>query len=81
MEKSETFTNKEYSENILLLGKVVFGAFIAFFMEVSEVMVVAYTSSLTLSIAGIGKVNTVTDFKYLIQLNMIQMAHHLSCRI
>lgn len=62
MEKSETFTNKEYSENILLLGKVVFGAFIAFFMEVSEVMVVAYTSSLTLSIAGIGKVNTVTDF-------------------
>ncbi|CAH1992419.1 unnamed protein product [Acanthoscelides obtectus] len=35
--------------------KVLLGAFIAFFMEFSEVTVVTYTSSLTLGIAGIFK--------------------------
>lgn len=36
--------------------KILLGAFIAFFMELCEVLVVGYTSSLTLSIAGIVKV-------------------------
>lgn len=36
--------------------KVILGALIAFFMEVCEVLVVGYTSSLTLSVAGIVKV-------------------------
>lgn len=39
------------------LFKISVGAFIAFLMELSEVMVVTYTSSLTLSIAGIFKVS------------------------
>lgn len=38
-----------------LIIKVLIGAFIAFFMEATEVMVVTYTSSLTLSVAGIFK--------------------------
>ncbi|XP_017779040.1 PREDICTED: solute carrier family 35 member C2 [Nicrophorus vespilloides] len=46
---------KDSSELNLLIIKVLIGACIAFFMELSEVMVVTYTSSLTLSIAGIFK--------------------------
>ncbi|XP_057668235.1 solute carrier family 35 member C2 [Diorhabda carinulata] len=42
--------------------KVLLGAFLAFFMEFSEVTVVTYTSSLTLAIAGI--------FKEIVQLVM-----------
>nr|CAI5867897.1 unnamed protein product [Callosobruchus analis] len=40
---------------IRLSSKVLLGAFIAFFMEFSEVTVVTYTSGLTLGIAGIFK--------------------------
>jgi len=36
-------------------GRVMFGAVIAFFMEVSEYLVVCYTSSLTFSISGVAK--------------------------
>lgn len=39
-----------------LVLKILLGAFIAFFMEFSEVTVVTYTSSLTLAVAGIFKV-------------------------
>lgn len=39
-----------------LLIKITIGAFIAFAMEISEFMVLSYTSSLTLAIAGIFKV-------------------------
>jgi solute carrier family 35 protein C2 len=38
-----------------IMSKILLGAFIAFFMEMCEVLVVGYTSSLTLSIAGIVK--------------------------
>ncbi|XP_060535144.1 solute carrier family 35 member C2 isoform X2 [Cylas formicarius] len=47
------FTNS--SEFAILALKVLLGALIAFFMELSEVMLVTYTSSLTLAIAGIFK--------------------------
>lgn len=36
--------------------KITIGAFIAFAMEISEFLVLSYTSSLTLSVAGIFKV-------------------------
>lgn len=39
------------------LFKISVGALIAFLMEFTEVMVVTYTSSLTLSIAGVFKVS------------------------
>ncbi|KRT81055.1 hypothetical protein AMK59_5179, partial [Oryctes borbonicus] len=55
IEKSALFSTEDYEAYLLLLIKVLVGAFIAFFMEISEVLVVTYTSSLTLSIAGIGK--------------------------
>ncbi|GJQ76924.1 hypothetical protein Trydic_g15122 [Trypoxylus dichotomus] len=55
IEKSALFSSDEYEAYLFLLFKVLVGAFIAFFMEISEVLVVTYTSSLTLSIAGIGK--------------------------
>lgn len=41
--------------------QVLFGAFIAFFMEITEVLVVTYTSSLTLSVAGIFKVSQLSN--------------------
>lgn len=42
---------------IMLIGtKITMGAFIAFAMEISEFLVISYTSSLTLSILGIFKV-------------------------
>lgn len=50
-------------EMLYMSLKILVGAFIAFFMEVSEVMVVTYTSSLTLSIAGIFKVNKINKGK------------------
>lgn len=43
--------------------KVLLGAFIAFFMEFSEVTLVTYTSSLTLAIAGIFKASRFIDLK------------------
>lgn len=47
--------SKDPSVLAYLIVKVLIGAFIAFFMEATEVMVVTYTSSLTLSVAGIFK--------------------------
>lgn len=38
------------------MGKVMLGAIIAFFMELTEYLLVSYTSSLTLSVSGIVKV-------------------------
>ena len=39
-----------------ILGEVLIGAIIAFFMELTEYLLVSYTSSLTLSVSGIIKV-------------------------
>lgn len=47
--------------------KVSVGATIAFAMEISEFLVVTYTSSLTLSIAGIFKVRTNVNFCYYVK--------------
>ncbi|CAH0546770.1 unnamed protein product [Brassicogethes aeneus] len=45
----------DYAVFVTFIMRILFGAFIAFFMEFSEVTLVTYTSSLTLSIAGIFK--------------------------
>ncbi|KAI4471890.1 solute carrier family 35 [Holotrichia oblita] len=55
MEQMHVFSSQNLESYFTLFAKVLVGAFIAFFMEVAEVLVVTYTSSLTLSIAGIGK--------------------------
>lgn len=52
----QLFRFSNFSDFFAMSLKICVGAFIAFFMEMSEVMVVTYTSSLTLSIAGIFKV-------------------------
>lgn len=49
------FDMKPYDLFMLWL-KISIGAFLAFFMEISEFLVLAHTSSLTLSVAGIFKV-------------------------
>ena len=46
----------EPSELFILWLKISIGAFLAFFMEISEFLVLSHTSSLTLSVAGIFKV-------------------------
>lgn len=55
----QIFGFMELNVFVILSLKVLLGAFIAFFMEVSEVTLVTYTSSLTLAIAGIFKVTFV----------------------
>lgn len=45
------------TEGIILAIKITAGAFLAFAMEVSEFLLLSHTSSLTLSISGIFKVN------------------------
>ena len=55
-ENIKIFPSADNTEYALLFVKVLVGAIIAFFMEMSEVMVVTYTSSLSLSVAGIFKV-------------------------
>jgi len=50
------FRSVEFSDAILNIGWILIGAFLAFFLESSEYLVVTYTSSLTLSISGIFKV-------------------------
>ena len=40
------------------IGKVLGGAVIAFFMELTEYLLVSFTSSLTLSVSGIIKVTS-----------------------
>lgn len=62
--------DSEYVIFLNLMGKTVLGAFIAFFMELSEVLVVTYTSSLTLSIAGIFKVHKIYYVVEIIIINM-----------
>jgi solute carrier family 35 protein C2 len=42
---------------VITLLQIIAGAVLAFCMEVAEFMVVTHTSSLTLSVAGIFKVN------------------------
>ncbi|XP_050301249.1 solute carrier family 35 member C2 [Anthonomus grandis grandis] len=51
----QVFGFMELHKFLTLSLKVLLGAFIAFFMEFSEVTLVTYTSSLTLAIAGIFK--------------------------
>lgn len=45
-------------EFVVLAAEITIGGFIAFAMELSEFLLLSYTSSLTLSIAGIFKVNS-----------------------
>lgn len=45
----------EYYELFILWVKISIGAFLAFFMEISEFLVLSQTSSLTLSVSGIFK--------------------------
>ena len=45
-----------YEQIFVVVMKITVGALIAFIMEVSEFLVLSYTSSLTLSVAGIFKV-------------------------
>lgn len=47
----------------VVLGEVLVGAVIAFFMELTEYLLVSYTSSLTLSVSGIVKV-----YRFLVML-------------
>ncbi|XP_064096958.1 solute carrier family 35 member C2-like isoform X1 [Macrobrachium nipponense] len=49
------FRFKVSSEAMYMWGRVMFGAVLAFCMEVSEYLVVCYTSSLTFSISGVAK--------------------------
>ncbi|XP_064544601.1 solute carrier family 35 member C2 [Drosophila montana] len=51
----ENLHNVSEADVIWTLARITLGAFIAFFMEVSEFLVLCKTSSLTLSIAGIFK--------------------------
>lgn len=56
---SETFSMESAEEKAAFLyamNAILLGAIMAFFMEVAEYLVVTYTSSLTLSVAGIFKV-------------------------
>lgn len=48
-----------YDKTVYALLKISFGAVLAFFMEISEFLVLSWTSSLTLSIAGIFKVSCI----------------------
>lgn len=49
------FLELEYYEILILWIKISIGAFLAFFMEISEFLVLSQTSSLTLSVSGIFK--------------------------
>ncbi|KAK8718767.1 hypothetical protein OTU49_014486 [Cherax quadricarinatus] len=49
------FRFTDTNDTLYMWGRVMFGAVLAFFMEVSEYLVVCYTSSLTFSIAGVAK--------------------------
>ena len=51
------FRNDDILEIFSNLQWIMLGAFIAFFLESSEFLVVTFTSSLTLSVSGIFKVN------------------------
>lgn len=51
----QLFLSDGYNTFLYVLFKIVAGAFVAFFMEIGEMLLVTYTSSLTLSVAGIFK--------------------------
>ena len=55
----DVFRSNEINRVMSVLGEVLLGATIAFFMELTEYLLVSYTSSLTLSVSGIVKVNRI----------------------
>jgi len=73
-------TMQEKAEFLNAANSILIGALMAFFMEVAEYLVISYTSSLTLSVAGIFKVrNPAKNIKYSwisIVHNNIFMPHH-----
>lgn len=80
----ESFQSADHSVLIYLIFKILLGAVIAFFMEVTEVMVVTYTSSLTLSIAGIFKVGLTVhlyDTSYSILINTSLSRLHIQANL
>jgi len=54
------------SSILLTTSEVIAGAILAFSMEVTEFLVITYTSSLTLSISGIFKVKVLVNSKIFI---------------
>ena len=52
----DVFRFSEIQHLLQVFGEVLVGAIIAFFMELTEYLLVSYTSSLTLSVSGIIKV-------------------------
>ncbi len=52
------FRSRDYANIFRILGYFTLGACLAFFLEVAEFAVIFFSSSLTLSIAGIVKVRT-----------------------
>lgn len=61
----QNMSNYTDSAIYMVILKISAGATLAFFMEVSEFMVLSKTSSLTLSIAGIFKVSLSEMFRNL----------------
>lgn len=57
LQKLLQLQESSYDKTFNALFKISFGAVLAFFMEISEFLVLAWTSSLTLSMAGIFKVS------------------------
>jgi solute carrier family 35, member C2 len=52
----DVFRANELHHVMKVMGEVLVGAVMAFFMELTEYLLVSYTSSLTLSVSGIVKV-------------------------
>lgn len=61
---SDTTDSSVSPDGVFLAVKITLGAFIAFAMEISEFLLLSYTSSLTLAISGIFKVMDDFFFKY-----------------
>lgn len=54
---TDFFRFTDVTHLLMVWGEVLVGAIIAFFMELTEYLLVSYTSSLTLSVSGIIKVS------------------------
>ena len=52
----DVFRFVDVNHLLTVFGEILVGAVIAFFMELTEYLLVSYTSSLTLSVSGIIKV-------------------------
>ena len=73
------FRFQDFEVLLSTTGTVLVGAILAFFMEMTEFLLVSFTSSLTLSVSGIVKVKEFDNSKVITDSNILYCGVYRKC--